>query len=389
MHLRYMSQDSVARPRIISASAQMTRVIELARRAGESEAKVLITGESGVGKDLLARETHVCSPRRARRFVAVNCAGFPESLLESELFGHTRGSFTGADRDRPGKLQIADGGTLFLDEVGEMSLRMQALLLRFLENGEIQTIGDQQTQTVNVRLIAATNRNLPQRVAAGEFREDLLYRLRVIEIAVPALRERTDDIPALIEYFLRRSPQQLTFSDEAYGALLRHRWPGNVRELQHVVEQAVWLARDSVIALEDLPESVRAVNPIVGRTRERRRQIADQLYDMLVQGQYSFWDHIHPLFLERDLTRHDIRELVSRGLRETRGNYRALLSLFGMPESDYQRLHNFLTAHACKVDFRNFRTGVAVPASRPPALPDVPDVPDIANVPKIPKASEL
>ncbi len=389
MHLRYMSQDSVARPRIISASAQMTRVIELARRAGESEAKVLITGESGVGKDLLARETHVCSPRRARRFVAVNCAGFPESLLESELFGHTRGSFTGADRDRPGKLQIADGGTLFLDEVGEMSLRMQALLLRFLENGEIQTIGDQQTQTVNVRLIAATNRNLPQRVAAGEFREDLLYRLRVIEIAVPALRERTDDIPALIEFFLRRSPQQLTFSDEAYRALLRHRWPGNVRELQHVVEQAVWLARDRVIALEDLPESVRAVNPIVGRTRERRRQIADQLYDMLVQGQYSFWDHIHPLFLERDLTRHDIRELVSRGLRETRGNYRALLSLFGLPESDYQRFHNFLTAHACKVDFRNFRTGVAVPASRPPALPDVPDVPDIANVPNIPKASEL
>ena len=369
-----MSQDSVARPRIVSASAQMTRVIELARRAGESEAKVLITGESGVGKDLLARETHVCSPRRARRFIAVNCAGFPESLLESELFGHTRGSFTGADRDRPGKLQIADGGTLFLDEVGEMSLRMQALLLRFLENGEVQTIGDQQPQTVNVRLIAATNRNLPQRVAAGEFREDLLYRLRVIEIAVPALRERTDDIPALIEYFLRRSPQQLTFSDEAHRALLRHRWPGNVRELQHVVEQAVWLARDRVIALEDLPESVRSVNTIVGPTRERRRQVADQMYDMLVQGQYSFWEHVHPLFLERDLTRHDIRELVSRGLRETRGNYRALLSLFRMPESDYQRFHNFLTAHACKVDFRNFRTNVAVPPTRPPGLPNISNV---------------
>src|SRR5687767_3426933 len=209
-----MAKSPPARPRIVSASTQMTRVVELARRAGESEAKVLITGESGVGKDLLARETHASSSRRGRAYVAVNCAGFPETLLESELFGHTRGSFTGADRDRPGKLQIADGGTLFLDEVGEMSLRMQALLLRFLESGEIQTIGEKHPQTLNVRLIAATNRNLPERVAAGEFREDLLYRLRVIEIAVPALRDRQDDIPALIEYFLRKSARPVTFSEE-------------------------------------------------------------------------------------------------------------------------------------------------------------------------------
>ena len=169
----------------------------------ESDAKVLIVGESGVGKDLVAREIHHASKRSHGPFVAVSCAGVPETLLESELFGHLRGSFTGAYRDRPGKLQMADQGTLFLDEVGEMSLRMQALLLRFLESGEIQTIGGSEPKSVNVRIVAVTNRDLPQRVAAGEFREDLLYRLRVIQIVVPPLRERKEDIQFLVDNFSR------------------------------------------------------------------------------------------------------------------------------------------------------------------------------------------
>jgi DNA-binding NtrC family response regulator len=351
----------------VYASAQMRHIVELAKRAGESDAKVLITGESGVGKDILARETHACSHRRNRSYIAVNCAGFPETLLESELFGHARGSFTGADRNRVGKIQMADGGTLFLDEVGEMSLRMQAALLRFLENGEIQTIGER-AQQVDVRLIAATNRNLGERVASGDFREDLLYRLRVIEIKVPALRDRRDDIAALTQHFLRRAPRQLTISPEAQEALVRHRWPGNVRELQNVIEQATWLARGTTITLQDLPELIRNPTPQASPVNERRRQVADQLFEALVAGQYSFWDHVHPLFLDRDITRHDIRELVKRGLRDTKGNYRAVLRLFGMPESDYHRFHNFLTAHACKVDFRNYRTGVDVPSARPVAI---------------------
>ena len=346
----------------------MRQAVDIARRAGESDAKVLLTGESGVGKDVLARETHNASNRRTRPYIAVNCAGFPETLLESELFGHTRGSFTGADRDRIGRIQAADGGTLFLDEVGEMSLRMQATLLRFLENGEIQTIGDKAAQQVNVRLIAATNRNLSERVAAGDFREDLLYRLRVIEIKVPALRERPEDITALTEHFLRRAPRQLTLSPQALEALVRHRWPGNVRELQNTIEQAIWLTRGSTITLEDLPESVRQPAQPASAQRERRRRVSDQLFDELVQGNYKFWDHVHPMFLDRDITRHDLQQLVGRGLRETKGNYRGVLRLFGMPDSDYHRFHNFLTAHACKVDFRNYRTGVDVPISRPPAL---------------------
>jgi DNA-binding NtrC family response regulator len=244
---------------------------------------------------------------------------------------------------------------------------MQAALLRFLENGEIQTIGDR-AQHVDVRLIAATNRDLGQRVASGDFREDLLYRLRVIEIKVPALRDRRDDIPALTEYFLRRAPRPLSILPEARQALERYRWPGNVRELQNIIEQATWLARGSAIALEDLPESVRNPTSQASPVHERRRQLADQLFEALVAGQYSFWDHVHPLFLDRDLTRHDIREMVKRALRETKGNYRAVLRLFGMPESDYHRFHNFLTAHACKVDFRNFRTGVDLPCDRPPSI---------------------
>ena len=292
-----------AGPLIISASAQMAEILALVGRVAAGDAKVLITGESGVGKDLIARVIHQRSARASRAYVAVNCAGLTETLLESELFGHVKGSFTGAYRDKPGKLQLAHRGTLFLDEVGEMSLRMQALLLRFLENGEIQAVGaDHARTTVDVRVVAATNRNLSEMVAAGQFREDLLYRLRVIHVHVPPLRER-------------------------------------------------------------------------------RRQVADELYQALVSGGYSFWQHIHPLFLARDITRHDMRELVRRGLSTTRGNYRAMLRLFGMAAQDYKRFLNFLAAHECNVDFREFRHGNPAPQRAPRLLPPLPEQPARADRP--------
>ena len=197
-------------PSVVVASAAMTDLLAMAARAAESPAKVLITGESGVGKDVVARYIHSRSSRRLAPFVAVNVAGVTETLLESELFGHVKGSFTGAYRDKRGKLQLAHRGTLFLDEVGEMSLRMQALLLRFLENGEIQAVGSDETQArVDVRVIAATNRNLNDLVAAGQFREDLLYRLRVIHLHVPPLRERTEDVQALMQHFLAVADRDL------------------------------------------------------------------------------------------------------------------------------------------------------------------------------------
>jgi DNA-binding NtrC family response regulator len=317
---------------------------------------------------------HARSSRAERPFVAINCAGVSETLLESELFGHVRGSFTGAFRDKVGKLQLAHQGTVFLDEVGEMSLRMQAMLLRFLENGEIQSVGgDGHATRVDVRVIAATNRNLPELIAAGQFREDLMYRLRVIHLEVPPLRDRREDIRPLVAHFVRRTRRFVTFTEDAMQLLVRHRWPGNVRELHNVVEQVVLMTDRDVIDVDLLPPAIRVAAPLTLPTRERRRQVADELYNAIVTAGYSFWDHIYPLFLSRDITRHDMRELVRRGLATTRGNYRALLKLFGMPNSDYKRFLNFLAAHDCRADFREFRNGVPEVGRRPKlVLPPLP-----------------
>ena len=359
---------------LVVANPQMAELLVTASRVAASEGKVLITGESGVGKDLVARHIHAHSRRNARPFVAVNCAALTDSLLESELFGHVKGSFTGAYRDKPGKLQVAHRGTIFLDEVGEMSLRMQAMLLRFLENGEIQSVGgDGHATRVDVRVIAATNRNLPELIAAGQFREDLMYRLRVIHLEVPPLRDRREDIRPLVAHFVRRTRRFVTFTEDAMQLLVRHRWPGNVRELHNVVEQVVLMTDRDVIDVDQLPPAIRVAAPLTLPTRERRRQVADELYNAIVTAGYSFWDHIYPLFLSRDITRHDMRELVRRGLATTRGNYRALLKLFGMPNSDYKRFLNFLAAHDCRADFREFRNGVPEVGRRPKlVLPPLP-----------------
>ncbi len=368
-------------PSLVVASASMQALVTAADRAAMSDGKVLITGESGVGKDVIARRIHARSRRSGQPFVPVNCAGLTESLLESELFGHVKGSFTGAYRDKVGKLQAAHGSTIFLDEVGEMSLRMQAMLLRFLENGEIQAVGaDSRVTTVNVRVIAATNRHLPELIAAGQFREDLLYRLRVIHIEVPPLRERREDLPVLVAHFVARTGRRARFTDDAMTCLRRHRWPGNVRELQNVVEQAMWLSSSDVIDVAQLPEAVRVPAQSVLPMRERRAQVSDELYAALVGGGYSFWDHIYPLFLSRDITRHDMRELIKRGLSTTRGNYRALLKLFGMSSQDYKRFLNFLAAHQCGADFREFRHGTVEPQRAPRLV--LPPLPAKATLPR-------
>ena len=347
-------------PTIVAANTRMKTLLETADRAAGCDGKVLITGESGVGKDLVARHIHARSLRARQPFVPVNCAGVAETLLESELFGHVKGSFTGAHRDKPGKLQTANRGTIFLDEVGEMSLRMQASLLRFLENGEIQAVGaDGPAAKADVRVIAATNRHLPEMIAAGQFREDLLYRLRVIHLEVPPLRDRREDIRLLVAHFIEHSGRRVAFTEAALQVLDRYRWPGNIRELHNVVEQAIWLAPTDTVDVDQLPDAVRSASVTMLAMRERRCQVSDELYNALVNSGYSFWEHVYPLFLSRDITRHDMRELVKRGLVVTRGNYRALLKLFGIPSRDYKRFLNFLAAHDCRADFREFRNGAA------------------------------
>ncbi len=359
----------------------MRNVLLLAARVAAGTAKVLITGESGVGKDLIARYVHFKSARAERPFVAVNCAAVPEPLLESELFGHVRGSFTGAYRDQPGKLELAHGGTIFLDEVGEMSPRMQVLLLRFLENGEIQAVGATRPgRRVEARVICATNRNLSEMTASGSFREDLLYRIQVAHIHVPPLRERREDIRALIEHTFQKSGRHLRISDEAIRALEAYHWSGNVRELQNVVEQMICLASSNVIGLEDLPLDRRGAASAPLQVRERRRRLADELYAELVAGNISFWKQIYLLFLNRDITRHDVRELVRKGLTTTSGSYKEVVKLFGMPESDYKRFLNFLATHDCGVGGKSYRTNRLSEIAAPVPLKMLPaDLPSRAG----------
>src|SRR5689334_18358217 len=217
------SQPVFEEPTLVGSSRAMEQLRTAAARVAAGAAKVLITGESGVGKDLVARFIHARSPRASRAFVALNCAGISETLLESELFGHVRGSFTGAHRDKVGLFQAAHRGTVFLDEVGEMSLRMQALLLRFLENGEVKPVGsDSVSAKVDVRVVAATNRSLPDLVGRGHFREDLMYRIMVVHLEVPPLRERREDIRSLVAHILERGALPLDLSDEALAALERY-----------------------------------------------------------------------------------------------------------------------------------------------------------------------
>ena len=356
----------------------MSEVCARATQLAAGEAKVLITGETGVGKDLVARLIHARSARGNRPFVAINCAGIAETLLESELFGHVKGSFTGAYRDKVGKLELAHRGTIFLDEIGEMSLRMQALLLRFLEDGEIQRVGtDAGGAVVDVRVLAATNRDLDKLVAHGQFREDLLYRIKVLHLHIPPLRERVEDVAVLVDHFVGRSGRTVAFTPEAVRALERYWWPGNVRELHNVVEQVLWMAAGEGIEVTELPPVV--CRAAVRAEPERRRTVADDLFSELVAGRYQFWEHVHPLFLNRDLTRHDLRELVRRGLATTSGNYRALLTLFGMPSQDYKRFLNFLTTHDCSIDFRHFRPGGD--PLEPVARHEEKDSTDVADLP--------
>ncbi|HET9467839.1 MAG TPA: sigma 54-interacting transcriptional regulator, partial [Vicinamibacterales bacterium] len=277
----------------------------------------------------------------------------------AELFGHVKGSFTGAHRDKVGIFQLGHRGTVFLDEVGEMSPRMQALLLRFLENGEIQKVGsDSISAHADVRIVAATHRDLRRMVREGQFREDLLYRIKVVHLHIPPLRERRDDIPALVNHALERSGASCGITPEAMDVLKQYSWPGNVRELQNVIEQVISIAGDQPVSVDDLPTSVlTAVTSEITRSRDRRRQLADDLYDSLISGTSDFWNHVQTLFINREITRHDVREVIRRGLAATGGSYRALLPLFRIDRQDYKRFLNFLSAHDLRVDYRDFRPG--------------------------------
>jgi len=300
---------------IIGQSDKMAEAVETARKAAASNATVLLLGESGTGKEVFARAIHGWSDRRTQPFVAINCVGLSKELLESELFGHEKGAFTGADQLKKGKMELANGGTVFLDEIGDVSQDLQTKLLRFLQEREFDRIGGRAPIRVNVRIVAATNRNLEQAVAEGRFREDLFHRLNVIPITLPPLRERVEDIPVLAEYFMRRYATEskkefLEIDAESMEKLLAYNWPGNVRELANTIERAVVLGRGPVISLKDLSNRIASVaTPAAAKANSYREAI--------------------------DATR---RDLVSRALEQTNGNRAAAAKALGLHEKYFLRL---------------------------------------------------
>jgi len=333
---------------LIGAGAAIRTVEAEIDYAATSDAKVLITGESGVGKEVIARLVHGRSARVNRPLITINCASIPDTLLESALFGHVKGSFTDAARDHEGLLEQANGGTIFMDEIGEMTPRMQALLLRFLENGEIQRVGvDRVTaRRVDVRVIAATNRQLADCVASNQFREDLYYRLNVIHVVVPPLRARREDIPAFLEHFLQAASNGAgapRLAPDALDRLVAYKWPGNVRQLKNVVERLLLRRPEGTITAADLPAEIRSG----AGSRPEGASPADRVFDRMVLNGESFWSAVQHPFMSRDLTRKDLERIVRRGLERTGGNYKALAALFNMPAGDVRRFQSFLRKHSC------------------------------------------
>jgi DNA-binding NtrC family response regulator len=274
---------------IVSQSAAMENVMATASRVAETKAPVLIRGESGTGKELIARAVHFASSRKEKPFIAVNCAALNENLLESELFGHEKGAFTGADKQRRGRFELADGGTIFLDEIGDISPATQVRLLRVLQEQQFERVGGTETISVDVRVLAATHKNLETAIAEGSFREDLFYRLNVVTIEIPALRNRRDDVPLLLEHYLQtyakeHKRKKLLYSKEAWEQLMRYDYPGNIRELENIVQRSIILSRGDIITTEDLPIVVR------GSMKENAN---------LTQGIQSFSEQIEKL--EKDL----------------------------------------------------------------------------------------
>lgn len=303
--------------RIVGRSQKMKQVLETVAMVAPTEATVLILGESGTGKELIANALHQGSSRTDKRFIKVNCAALPETLLESELFGHEKGAFTGAVTRRPGRFELADGGTIFLDEIGEMTLATQTKLLRVLQEREFEPLGSTRTVKVDIRVITASNRVLREEVRKGNFREDLFYRLNVVPITLPPLRERREDIPLLMEHFLtiyneKNGRNLLGFHPRALDAVMRYSWPGNIRELENVVERAVILSKDDYVPFAELPEAIRGAS-------------GDQLSEQMREG-------IRPGMTIREME----KELIIKTLEDNDGNRTRAARVLGITRRTLQ-----------------------------------------------------
>lgn len=312
------------RVKMIGVSRALREVFKLVGRVARSDAPVLIAGESGTGKELVAKAIHEYSPRRQCEMITINCGAIPENLLESELFGHEKGSFTGAIARRAGRFEQADRGTLFLDEIGDMPLSIQVKLLRVLQDGSFSRVGSNETLTTDVRIIAATHKNLAEEVSAGRFREDLYYRLNVVEVPIPPLRERTEDIPLLAEFFLQRITRKngmarIRLSAEAINTLQTHTWPGNVRELENTIARACALASSNVLLPADIP-----LASAPGKSPAVIAAATDQLINLVPTGE--------------DLLSWITRETVGRVVERADGDFKKASIMLNLPTAEIRRL---------------------------------------------------
>ena len=315
------SQDG--RLKIIGVSRALQDVFKIVGRVARSDAPILISGESGTGKELVAKAVHEYSPRRQREMITINCGAIPENLLESELFGHEKGSFTGAIAMRAGRFEQADGGTLFLDEIGDMPLSIQVKLLRVLQDGTFSRVGSNETMKTDVRIVAATHKNLAQEVTAGRFREDLFYRLNVVELRIPPLRERPEDIPLLAEFFLQRITRKngmarIRISAEATASLSDHHWPGNVRELENTIARACALASSNILLPADIPLAAAPA-----RTSALAYGLDQVINSAPVESQLMDWVS---------------KQVAGRLLDRSGGDLREVASVLGVEPADVKRL---------------------------------------------------
>jgi DNA-binding NtrC family response regulator len=357
IHQRAVERWGEAQPTlIIGRHVSLESALERISRLAGSEAPVLITGETGTGKELFARALYLLSKRNGMPFLTVNCAQyFGESqLIASELFGHRKGSFTGAVSDHRGVFEEAHRGVVFLDEIGELAPCAQAMLLRALSEGEIVPVGETRSRRVDVRVVAATNRDLNSAVDAGRFRVDLYYRLRYLQIQIPAVRQRGGDWELILDHYLRRlsaaRAQEKAFSPEAVELLRGYHWPGNVRELRGLVDTAFHVSEGEVIephhfaeALEDAARAQQLQKVPLGDRGER-------LLERMARGEGTFWQLVHLPYLDRQMSRSEVREVLAAGLTRTRGSYKKLLSVLGLGPHEYLKFMDFLRHHRLKPD---------------------------------------
>ena len=313
------SLDPTGRFEIIGQSPGMRQIYDLIEKVAATPSTVLITGESGTGKELIATALHNQSKRQEQPFIKVNCAAIPKDLMESEFFGYEQGAFTGAVGSKPGRFELADGGTLFLDEIGEIPPAMQVKLLRALQESEFERVGGVSTISVDVRVIAATNRDLEKEIAAGNFREDLFYRLNVVPISLPALAERREDIPLLVSAFVEKYNERLgrsteSISPEAMAVLTGYHWPGNIRELENVIERTVLFTEGDRIGVADLPESMQGMSGASRVDKNLRDSARETAVSNMEAGTTSMKDIVRQATVEIE------RELIIKALEETRGN---------------------------------------------------------------------